>query len=82
MNINTITDAFAFMRQDGSQSQVLIDCMNAYATSKAELEDLFYKWCWNSEGDAAYKGEELVYSIELGHIEEYLVGKGLIYSVD
>lgn len=82
MNINTIDDAFTFMRQDGSQSIPLTDCMNAYAISKGELEDLFYKWCWSTEDEPSYIGDELKYSIELGRIEQWLCERGLIYSVD
>lgn len=82
MNIHTIDDAFTFMRQDGSQSIPLTDCMNAYAISKGELEDLFYKWCWSDEESTPFIGDELKYSIELGRIEEFLVLWGLIYSVD
>lgn len=82
MNIQTVDQAFTFMRQDGSQSQCLVDCINAYATSKAELEGLFYKWCWSNEDEVHLVGDDLAYSIELGKIEEWLVERGLIYSVD
>lgn len=60
-------------------NQALIDCGNLLNLSKEELEAHFQSWLWLPNGTPDYKGGELLYSIELGAIEEHLVDQGLIY---
>lgn len=81
-NVNTIDKAFEIMRTEWTQSVALLDAISAYAVSKADLEGLFYKWCWSAEDEPHPVGEDLAYSIELGRIEESLCIQGLIYQVD
>lgn len=81
MKINTITDAFVFLRMDGSQSLALLDCMNAYALSKEELEKHFdsHLWLDAKEGDfESYAAQQ--YYISLARVEEFLVKWNLIYD--
>lgn len=83
MNIKTIDQAFEFMRQDGSASVALIDCMNAYALGKDELEKHFDSHLWLSEAENAedFRSDEAKqYYIELARIEEFLVANSLIYT--
>lgn len=79
MNITTIEQAFEFLSAKG-ESQALADAVSAYAISKAELEELFYTQCWGEEGAEVLLSDSLAYSIELSHIEEFLVNHGLIYE--
>lgn len=81
MKINTITDAFEFLRMDGSASECLVDCMNAYALGKGELEKHFdsHLWLDAKEGDfESYAAQQ--YYISLARIEEFLVKWDLIYN--
>lgn len=86
MNINTIDQAFEFLRMDGSQSKALLDCMNAFALGKDELEKHFdsHLWLDASEDEYAPFKDDVArqYYIELGRIEEFLVGLGLIYEAE
>lgn len=61
-------------------NQALIDCRNALNLSKATLENHFQQWLWLEEGEEYKNGVDKAYAIALGHIEEALVSKGLIYD--
>lgn len=84
MNINTIDQAFEFLRMDGSASVALIDCMNTFALGKDELEKHFdsHLWLDASEDEYAPFRDDVAqqYYIELGQIEEFLVHQRLIYQ--
>lgn len=83
MKIESISEAFEFMRGEGSASIALIDCMNAYALGKAELEKHFDSHLWLTEAENAepFSSEEVKqYYIELSGIEEFLVKWDLIYN--
>lgn len=88
MKFQTIGEVFEWMRMDGSASEALIDCMNAYALGKDKLEKHFDDNLWLDVGtgedqytkcgfdsDAAKQ-----YYIELARIEEFLVHQELIYQ--
>lgn len=77
----TIGEVFEWMRMDGSASEALIDCMNAYTLSKAHLENHFDSHLWldaKAEDFASYGAQQ--YYIELARIEEFLVHQDLIYQ--
>jgi hypothetical protein len=82
MKFENITEAFEFLRMDGSASVALIDCMNSFALGKDELEKHFdnHLWLDASEDEyAPFSSEEAQqYYIELARIEEFLVDQGLI----
>ena len=61
-------------------NQALIDCRNALNLSKATLEGHFISWLWLDPEAVAYVGADLLYSIQLSHIEEHLVMNSLVYD--
>ena len=84
MKFLTITEAFEFMRGEGSMSLVLIDCMNAYALGKEALEKHFDSHLWllsEEESVEPLPDDAEQYYIELSRIEEFLVHHELIYNV-
>lgn len=83
MKFENLNDAFVFLRGEGSASIALIDCMNAYALGKDELEKHFDSHLWLTEAENAepFSSEAAKqYYIELSGIEEFLVHQELIYS--
>lgn len=82
MKFQTIGEVFEWMRMDGSASEALIDCMNAYALSKDKLEKHFDDNLWIDaiEGASFVDGAAQQYYMELGRIEEFLGHQGLIYQ--
>lgn len=81
MKFQTIGEVFEWMRMDGSASEALIDCMNAYALGKDKLEKHFDDNLWldaKAEDFASYSEQQ--YYIELARIEEFLVHQELIYN--
>lgn len=83
MKIENLSDAFVFLRGEGSASVALIDCMNAYSLGKADLEKYFDSQLWLSEevAESPFSLEAAQqYYIELSTIEEFLVHQGLIYN--
>lgn len=82
MKFENIKEAFEFLRMDGSASNALIDCMNAYTLSKAQLEAHFDQWLWLPEDFEYGTPEDKAYSLELGRIEEFLCRQGFIYETE
>lgn len=87
MKLENLNDAFVFLRGDGSQSLPVIDCMNAYALGKGELEKHFDSHLWldaseDGAGDMSpfSSVEAQQYYMELARIEEFLVANSLIYQ--
>lgn len=81
VNVSNIKSALESLNDPLVHNQALIDCRNLLNLSKATLEEHLLSWLWVAEGVPAYEGGELLYSIELGAIEEHLVEQGLIYEI-
>jgi len=81
MNNQELKAALESLNDPLVHNQALIDCRNLLNLSKATLEEHLLSWLWVAEGAPAYEGGELMYSIELGAIEEHLVDQGLIYKL-
>jgi hypothetical protein len=80
MNNEEIKSALESLNDPLVHNQALIDCRNLLNLSKATLEEHLLSWLWVAEGVPAYEGGELLYSIELGRIEEHLVMNSLVYT--
>lgn len=80
MKFNTIDDAFEFLRDGYSYSEVLVDCINASRQSKAALEHLLDSVLWVPESYDFDNEADKQYYISMGRIEEFLVEHGLIYN--
>lgn len=87
MKFQTIGEVFEWMRMDGSASEALIDCLNAYALGKDKLEKHFDDNLWliddiDGASDASPFDSDAAkqYYMELARIEEFLVHQELIYQ--
>ena len=62
-------------------NQSLVDCRNLLNLSLPTLLQHFQQWLWLNEGVEYKDKSDEAYAIQLGHIEEFLVLKGLIYDL-
>lgn len=90
MIVQEIKAALEAMKQDeehycgAAYNEATNDCLAYTSLPVQALEGYFDSCLWFADDvgfDEAYPTEEdRAYAIALGHIEEYLLGKGLIYQ--
>lgn len=70
-----------FLQAMNQESDAVQDCIYAVGLSVKCLESQFQHWLWvDSPTWVSYDKADRAYALELGHIEEDLVARGLIYN--